>query len=46
MTFTTKQEERFCFAPCSEDKVKKGLCDCINRMKQVENQNNIKSNKL
>lgn len=31
MSLTPRLEEKYCFIACSEDKVKHGLCDCINR---------------
>jgi hypothetical protein len=34
MTFMARQTEKHCFAACSEDKVKNGLCDCVNRMRK------------
>lgn len=33
MTFIPKQTEKNCFIACSEEKVKNGLCDCVNRMR-------------
>lgn len=32
MTLIPRQEEKNCFIACSEDKVKQGHCDCVNRM--------------
>ena len=32
MTLIPRLEEKNCFMTCREDKVKQGLCDCINRM--------------
>lgn len=33
MTFIPKQIEKRCFIACSEDKIKNGLCDCVNIMR-------------
>lgn len=33
MTFIPIKTQKSCFAACSEDQVKSGLCDCVNRMK-------------
>ena len=42
MTLIPKQEEKHCFIACSDDKVKSGLCDCINRMQnQALNMPNV-----
>lgn len=32
MTLIPRLEEKNCFIACSEDEVKQGLCDCINRI--------------
>lgn len=34
MTLIPRQEEKHCFIACGDDKVKSGLCDCINRMQK------------
>jgi len=31
MTFITQNFKRFCFIPCSSERVKHGLCSCVNR---------------
>lgn len=33
MTLIPRHQEKHCFVACSEDKIKQGLCDCINRMR-------------
>lgn len=33
MTLIPKQQEKNCLIACSEDKVKQGHCDCVNRMR-------------
>lgn len=32
MTLISRLEEKHCFIACSDEKVKTGLCDCINKM--------------
>lgn len=32
MTLIPRLEEKHCLIACSGDKVKQGLCDCVNRM--------------
>lgn len=32
MTLIARQEEKNCFIACNKDKVKQGLCDCVNRI--------------
>jgi hypothetical protein len=41
MTFIPKQTQKNCFAACSEDKVKNGLCDCVNLARFTAVQNNV-----
>lgn len=41
MTFIPKQTQKNCFASCSEDKVKNGLCDCVNLARFTAVQNNV-----
>ena len=41
MTFIPKQTEKNCFIACSEEKVKNGLCDCINLARFTAVQNNV-----
>lgn len=39
MTLTPQHTRKQCFIPCSPHKVKVGRCDCINRVRQInENQ--------
>lgn len=35
MTFIPHQTEKYCFVACSKEKVNSGLCDCINRIKLI-----------
>lgn len=35
MTLIPKLDENNCFIACSEDKVRQGLCDCMNRMQNL-----------
>lgn len=39
MSFLPRQENKKCFIACDEFKVKNGLCDCVNRMKNKQLKN-------